>query len=151
MVDYLRSALAAIPESSGRDSCYAQLSGEALIGLAGAVLTKDEEQAFREVDRGLMLVHFRCAACAASAPTAIRRALFFFHGRGRRRAGRACVWPGGGARVWQALLEAPANGDARREAGLVRRAAGRTWSVRRCFARRRVEKCGVASALARQL
>ena len=36
------------------------LSGEALIGLSGAVLTKDEEQRFLECDRQLMLVHFRC-------------------------------------------------------------------------------------------
>ena len=35
------------------------LSGDALIGLSGAILTKDEEQRFQEVDRQLMLMHFR--------------------------------------------------------------------------------------------
>ena len=34
-------------------------SGEALVGLSGVVLTKDEEQRFSEMDRSLMLVHFK--------------------------------------------------------------------------------------------
>ena len=37
----------------------ATLSGDALIGLSGAVLTKDEEQRFTDSDRHLMLLHFR--------------------------------------------------------------------------------------------
>jgi len=37
------------------------VSGEALIGLIGAALTKDEEQRFLECDRRLMLTHFRAA------------------------------------------------------------------------------------------
>ena len=37
----------------------AGLTGDALIGLTGAVLTKDEEQRFTDSDRHLMLLHFR--------------------------------------------------------------------------------------------
>ena len=35
------------------------VASEAIIGLQGAVLTKDEEQRFAEADRALVMINFR--------------------------------------------------------------------------------------------
>ena len=57
----LDAAARAMPEINSAPNRLHMPGGEALVGLAGAVLTQDEEQRFSEADRALMLVHFSAA------------------------------------------------------------------------------------------